>query len=128
MLGLSADKILILVIIGGFLLGPARIPVAAAWLGRAARSVKALADGAKERAREELGDEFDAIEWQKLDPRRYDPRRIIAEALTDTPQPPPPVISNTHEPQKSSSDAFEISHLSVTTGSELQPDEKANRA
>lgn len=108
MLGLSADKILILVIVAAFLLGPTRIPLAAAWLGRAVRGVKALADGAKERAREELGDEFDAIEWQKLDPRRYDPRRIIAEALTDDSAQPPPALTSTpqtltpHEPQRPS--------------------------
>ena len=37
--------------------------------------------GAKD-AREEMGPDFD-VDWKKLDPRQYDPRRIIREALTD---------------------------------------------
>lgn len=81
MLGLTADKAIILVVFAAFLLGPSRLPAAAAWLGRLVRELRALAEGARSRAREELGDEFDDIDWQKLDPRRYDPRRIIVEAL-----------------------------------------------
>ena len=30
-----------------------------------------------------MGSEFDDVDWQKLDPRQYDPRRIIKEALLD---------------------------------------------
>ncbi len=30
-----------------------------------------------------MGPEFDDLDWKKLDPRQYDPRRIIREALTD---------------------------------------------
>jgi sec-independent protein translocase protein TatB len=33
--------------------------------------------------REEMGPEFDEVDWRKLDPRQYDPRRIIREALAD---------------------------------------------
>ncbi|MET1019756.1 MAG: Sec-independent protein translocase TatB, partial [Microterricola sp.] len=33
--------------------------------------------------RDEMGPEFDDVDWKKLDPRQYDPRRIIREALTD---------------------------------------------
>jgi sec-independent protein translocase protein TatB len=35
--------------------------------------------------REEMGPEFDEVDWKKLDPRQYDPRRIIREALLDDP-------------------------------------------
>ena len=42
-----------------------------------------MADGAKDRMREEMGPEFDEVDWKKLDPRQYDPRRIIREALVD---------------------------------------------
>ena len=83
MLGLSMDKIIILAVIAAFLIGPSRLPTAAAWLAKAVRRLSAFVDGAKDRAREELGEDFDAIEWQKLDPRRYDPRRIIADAFLE---------------------------------------------
>ena len=47
------------------------------------KSLRGMADGAKERMREEMGPEFDEVDWKKLDPRQYDPRRIIREALVD---------------------------------------------
>ena len=53
-------------------------------LGQLVRSLRDLANGAKDRMREEMGPEFDDVDWKKLDPRQYDPRRIIREALTDT--------------------------------------------
>jgi sec-independent protein translocase protein TatB len=42
-----------------------------------------MAAGAKEQLREEVGDEIVDMDWRKLDPRQYDPRRIIREALLD---------------------------------------------
>jgi len=33
--------------------------------------------------RDEMGPEFDEIEWKKLDPRQYDPRKIIRDALAN---------------------------------------------
>ena len=42
-----------------------------------------MATGAKEQLREEVGDEIVDMDWRKLDPRQYDPRRIIKEALLD---------------------------------------------
>ena len=47
------------------------------------KTLRGFADGAKERMREEMGPEFDEVDWRKLDPRQYDPRRIIREALVD---------------------------------------------
>src|SRR5512142_1298106 len=42
-----------------------------------------MAQGAQEKVREELGPDFDDVDWRKLDPRQYDPRRIVREALAD---------------------------------------------
>ena len=66
-----------------FLLGPERLPGYAAKLAQLVRTVRDMANGAKTRMRDEMGPEFDDVEWQKLDPRQYDPRRIIREALLD---------------------------------------------
>ena len=49
-----------------------------------------MATGAKARMKDELGDDFDEVQWQKLDPRQYDPRRIIREALLDVVNPDEP--------------------------------------
>ena len=82
MFGLTFEKLLIIGVIAVFLLGPERLPHYAAQLGRLVRSLRDMANGAKDRMREEMGPDFD-VDWKKLDPRQYDPRRIIREALTD---------------------------------------------
>lgn len=86
--GLTFDKLIIILVIAVFLIGPDRLPGYAAQLGRLARSLRKMADGAKDRMREEMGPEFDEVDWRKLDPRQYDPRRIIREALIEDPAPP----------------------------------------
>src|SRR4051794_14768158 len=50
-----------------------------------------MAQGASQQMREELGPEFDEIDWRKLDPRQYDPRRIVREALSDSLDPDDPL-------------------------------------
>ena len=57
-----------------------------------------MASAAKDRVKEEMGSDFDDVDWRKLDPRQYDPRRIIREALTDVdpfaePEPAKPVVA-----------------------------------
>jgi len=81
--GLTFDKLIIIAVIAVFLIGPDRLPGYAAQLARLVRSLRSMADGAKDRMREEMGPEFDEVDWKKLDPRQYDPRRIIREALAD---------------------------------------------
>jgi sec-independent protein translocase protein TatB len=81
--GLTFEKLLIIGVIAAFLLGPERLPGYAAKLGQFTRSLRDFANGAKDRMREEMGPDFDDVDWKKLDPRQYDPRRIIREALLD---------------------------------------------
>jgi sec-independent protein translocase protein TatB len=83
--GLTFDKLLIIAVIAVFLIGPDRLPGYAAQLARLVRTLRGFADGAKDRMREEMGPEFDEVDWKKLDPRQYDPRRIIREALLEEP-------------------------------------------
>jgi sec-independent protein translocase protein TatB len=81
--GFSFDKLIVIAVLAVFLLGPERIPHYAAQLGRLVRTVRDMANGAKERLRDEMGPDFDDVDWKKLDPRQYDPRRIIREALLE---------------------------------------------
>lgn len=83
MFGLTMEKVLIIGIIAVFLLGPEKLPHYAAQLGRLVRQLRDMANGAKDRMRDEMGPDFDDVDWKKLDPRQYDPRRIIREALSD---------------------------------------------
>ena len=83
MFGLTFDKLLVIAVIAVFLLGPERLPHYAAQFGRLVKSLRRMAEDAKGRMREEMGPDFDEVDWKKLDPRQYDPRRIIREALLD---------------------------------------------
>jgi len=83
--GLTFDKLLIILVIALFLIGPDRLPTVAAQLARLVKTLRGFANGARDRMREEMGPEFDEVDWTKLDPRRYDPRRIIREALLEEP-------------------------------------------
>lgn len=82
-MGLTIDKILVILVIAMFVIGPERLPMYAKKLGDLVRSVKRMADGAKDRLRDEMGPEFDEVDWKQLDPRQYDPRRIIRDALLE---------------------------------------------
>ena len=86
-MGLGFEKLLVIGLIALFLVGPDRLPDYAARLARFVRSARRMLDDAKDRVREEMGPEFDEEEWRKLDPRQYDPRRIIREALLEPPEP-----------------------------------------
>ena len=83
MFGLTFEKLLIIGVIAVFVIGPERLPAYSAKFGQFVRKLKEMSSGAKDRIKEELGDDFDEEEWKKLDPRQYDPRRIIREALLD---------------------------------------------
>ena len=96
MFGLTFEKLLLIGVIAVFLLGPERLPHYAAKLGQLVRSLRDMANGAKTRVRDEMGSEFDDVDWRKLDPRQYDPRRIIREALSEVDpfaEPPRPVVA-----------------------------------
>ena len=81
--GLTFEKLLLIGLIAVILIGPDRLPGYAAQFGRLIRSLRDMANGAKNRLRDEMGPDYDDVDWTKLDPRQYDPRRIIREALTD---------------------------------------------
>jgi len=89
MLGLSFEKLLVVALIAAFIIGPDRLPLYAGRLAELMRSLRGRTEAAKARVKEELGDDFDVAEWRQLDPRQYDPRRIIREALTEVDAPAP---------------------------------------
>lgn len=79
-------EILVLVVAGLFILGPERLPAAAAWLGRAVRQVREYATGAREQLRAELGTDFDELRKPLEDLRGIrdlNPRRMVTRHLFD---------------------------------------------
>ena len=81
--GLTFDKLAIILVIALVILGPERLPYYAQKLGEFVKSLKRMTDGAKDRVKDEMGEEFDEVNWKQLDPRQYDPRRIIRDALVE---------------------------------------------
>ena len=84
--GLTIEKLLLIGVIAALIIGPERLPKYAESLARLSKRAREAMQGAKTRMRDEMGPDFDDVDWRKLDPRQYDPRRIIREALLeDTP-------------------------------------------
>ena len=106
MLGLSFEKLLVVALIAVFIIGPDRLPLYAGRLAALAQSLRGRSEEAKARVAQELGDDFDLAEWKQLDPRQYDPRRIIREALADAD--PPATLAPT-EPAETTADQPESS-------------------
>jgi sec-independent protein translocase protein TatB len=89
--GISAPEFIVLVAVAAVVLGPERMPQYAQQLGRLVRELRRMAQGASQQVRDEMGPEFDDIDWRKFDPRQYDPRRIVRDALADTFDPDDPL-------------------------------------
>lgn len=80
------SEILVIVVAALFILGPERLPSAAAWLGRTVRQVREYASGARDQLRSELGPEFDELRQPLEDLRSLrdlNPRRAITKHLFD---------------------------------------------
>ncbi len=96
-LGLTWEKLVLILVIAALLIGPERLPRYAEGLAHLVGRVRDYLRGAKTRVKDELGEDFDDVDWRTLDPRRYDPRRIIREALLD--DAPLPTIPSGIKPQ-----------------------------
>jgi sec-independent protein translocase protein TatB len=79
--GINGGEALVLVVLAAILIGPKRLPEYAKTFARVARQIGKLVGTAKTRVEQELGEAMPDI--STLDPRQYDPRRIIRDALTD---------------------------------------------
>lgn len=83
MFNINGYEFLILGIIAVLVIGPKRLPEYAQKFRNFVKEARRMASGARDQLKEESGVDLSTIDWQKLDPRQYDPRRIIREALLD---------------------------------------------
>ena len=98
--GLTIEKLLLIGLVAALILGPERLPRYAESLAQFTKRAREWVSTAKTRVRDEMGEDFDDVDWRTLDPRQYDPRRIIREALLDDAPaasiaPPPPLPPTT---------------------------------
>ncbi len=87
MFGINGAELVVLLLIAAVVIGPERLPTYADQLARWVRGLRSTVASTKDRLAAELGE--DAVDWASLDPRRYDPRRIVRDALLD----PTPVVA-----------------------------------
>ncbi|SDH75953.1 twin-arginine translocase TatA/TatE family subunit [Agrococcus jejuensis] len=87
MIGVSLEKLVVVLVVAALVLGPTRLPAYAERVGAWARGLRTFVDAARARAETDLGVPVRADEWQR-EVQRYDPRRIVREALGE------PVVAN----------------------------------
>ncbi|MFW5472245.1 twin-arginine translocase TatA/TatE family subunit [Knoellia sp. CPCC 206450] len=83
MFGINGWEIVLLALIAVFVLGPERLPEYAQKLAQMIRKARVMAEGAKGQLKDQLGPDYEDINWRQYDPRQYDPRRIVREALIE---------------------------------------------
>lgn len=81
MFGINGGEFVVLLLLAAVVIGPERLPRYAEELARWVRTWRATLTTTKERLSAELGE--DDVDWTALDPRRYDPRRIVRDALLE---------------------------------------------
>lgn len=82
-MSINPGEWIVIIVLVLALLGPDRLPDYARTLARLVRGARDFAQRAREQVRDEIGPEFDDIDWQKYDPRRYHPRTIVRNALSE---------------------------------------------
>lgn len=83
MFGINGGEFIVLLIVAAVVIGPERLPGYAEQLAGFVRSARTMLTSAKTRVDSEFSEELGDVDWSSLDPRRYDPRRIVRDALME---------------------------------------------
>lgn len=86
MFGINGLEAIILIVVALLVVGPERLPQYAETLRGVVKRARRYASGAKDDLRETLGPEISDVDWRRLDPRQYDPRTIVRDALLEADQ------------------------------------------
>ena len=78
MFGINPGEFALLALVAIIVIGPERLPSYSRQLREWVVRGRQLWQQGKEQIQAEVGDDID---WKSLDPRQYDPRRIVREAL-----------------------------------------------
>lgn len=83
MFGINGGELLVLIVVAIIVVGPERMPEYARQLREWVVALRAMVDRGRDQIKEEVGDDVD---WSQFDPRQYDPRHIVREALNEPTQ------------------------------------------
>ena len=84
MFDINGGELLVLLVVAAVVVGPQRLPAYAEQLGALVRRGRDWVSQTRTR----LDEETAGVDWEALDPRRYDPRRIVRDALLEDPAAP----------------------------------------
>ena len=76
-------EFILLIVLAFIILGPQRMPEYAAKLARFVVQLRRMANDAKTQLKDQMGPEYEDLDWRQYDPRQYDPRRIVKQALME---------------------------------------------
>ncbi|MFT4210878.1 MAG: twin-arginine translocase TatA/TatE family subunit [Microbacterium sp.] len=81
MFGLTFEKLFVIAVIAAIVIGPQRLPALTRRLAETIRALRGFVESTRARAEDEMGVSLQRADWQSLDLRQYDPRRIVRDAL-----------------------------------------------
>ena len=79
--GISGSEFLVLLLVVIVVVGPRRLPEYTRRLTQLVRRLRLFLDNAKEQIAQEVGPELGELNLEDLNPRNYDPRKIVRDAL-----------------------------------------------
>lgn len=81
MFGINGSEFLVIILVAVIVVGPQRLPEYTRKLTQMVRQLRVFLDNARSQIAEEVGPEMADLDLSSLDPRQYDPRKIVRDAL-----------------------------------------------
>lgn len=79
--GINGSEFLVIILVAVIVVGPQRLPEYTRKLTQMVRQFRVFLDNARSQIAEEVGPEMADLDLSSLDPRQYDPRKIVRDAL-----------------------------------------------
>ena len=79
--GINGSEFLVIILVAVIVVGPQRLPEYTRKLTQMVRQLRVFLDNARSQIAEEVGPEMADLDLSSLDPRQYDPRKIVRDAL-----------------------------------------------
>ena len=79
--GINGSEFLVIILVAVIVVGPQRLPEYTRKLTQMVRQLRVFLDNARSQIAEEVGPEMADLVLSSLDPRQYDPRKIVRDAL-----------------------------------------------
>lgn len=80
-IGINGSEFLVIILVAVIVVGPQRLPEYTRKLTQMVRQLRVFLDNARSQIAEEVGPEMADLDLSSLDPRQYDPRKIVRDAL-----------------------------------------------